>query len=51
MFAKTKMISEKKKLQFCLEIVTCDPVSFQVFASIKKEEFISALNGSASAKS
>ena len=46
------MIFREKKLQFYLEIVTCDPLNFTMdhskfIASIQKEEFISAFKGSA----
>ena len=42
------LVSMKNKLQFYLEIVTCDPLNytmdhFKFIASIQKEEFISAL--------
>ena len=44
--------SSGKKLQFCLEIKTCDPLNYTVdhskfIASIQKEEFISSFKSSA----
>ena len=51
LFAKTKMIFGEK-LQFCLEIKTCDPLNYimdhsKFIASIQKEELISSFNSSA----
>ena len=48
---RQKLLSEKK-IQFLLEIVSCDPLNFTMdhskfIASIQKEEFISAFKGSA----
>ena len=46
----------REKLQFCLEIKTCDPLFYTMdqskfIASIQKEEFISSFKSSATAKS
>ena len=45
-------LSSGKKLQFCLEIKTCDPLNYTMdhskfIASIQKEEFISSFKISA----
>ena len=42
----------REKLQFCLEIKTCDPLNYTMdhskfIASIQKEEFISSFKSSA----
>ena len=42
----------RQKLQFCLEIKTCDPLNYtmdhsKLIASIQKEEFISSFKSSA----
>ena len=42
----------REKLQFCLEIKTCDPLNYtmdrsKLIASIQKEEFISSFKSSA----
>ena len=44
----------REKLQFCLEIKTCDPLNYtmdhsKLIASIQKEEFISSFKSSAQA--
>ena len=51
LFSKSKKYSEKK-LQFYLEIITCDPLNYTIdhsklIASIKKEEFIGSFKSSA----
>ena len=47
LFAKTKMLFREKKMQFCLEIKTCNPLNYimnysKFIASIQIEEFISS---------
>ena len=51
LFVKTKMIF-REKLQFCLEIKTCDPLNYtmhhsKLIASIQIEEFIRSFKSSA----
>ena len=50
LFVETNMIF-RGKLQYCLEIETCDPLNYTVdhskfIASIQKEEFISSFKSS-----